>query len=170
MGSEMCIRDRGKTERQFEKKLLSFMQVILGQRYGGHPPPTSIDAAEFAMLLSILEETGESTAILREWYQCDENNIPPVHILRPIVEEGREVTFTTNYVVNTVFLRINAAADSGRRTRGNVYYQLCCKYRISSNKRRGVDSKQTNFSCGVYSRTTTIRGRCLFEEIRYVQT
>ena len=76
-----------------------FLQVMLGQRYGGHPPPPSIDAAEFAMLLSILEEMGESTAILREWYQCDENNIPPVRILRPIVEEGQEVTAPTKCVL-----------------------------------------------------------------------
>ena len=66
--------------------------MILGQRYGGNPPPLSIDTTEFETLLSILGEMGESTDILRDWYKCDENNIPPVHTLRPIGEEGQEVS------------------------------------------------------------------------------
>src|SRR5512137_2997451 len=50
--------------------------VLLGDRYGWCPPPSHIPDSEFREILSVLN-TQDDLALLNQWYQLDENSIPP---------------------------------------------------------------------------------------------
>lgn len=56
--------------------------ILLGDRYGWCPPPSSIKAAVFEKIMnSILKEADRQ--LLRDWYQLDQNAVPPVCKLKP---------------------------------------------------------------------------------------
>lgn len=67
------------------------LQVLLGHRYGGHPPPNDIAEAEFEALCSALESNGSSAEPLREAYCLDSNSLAPRFTLRPIAEDPASV-------------------------------------------------------------------------------
>ena len=59
-------------------------QTFLCQKYGYRPFPPKIEGAEFEVLRAALVNQGEATATLDEWFQRDDNCLPPVHVLLPI--------------------------------------------------------------------------------------
>ncbi|MBI4615356.1 MAG: DUF4062 domain-containing protein [Planctomycetes bacterium] len=52
--------------------------ILLGDRYGWRPPPAEIPDAQFKALLPHIADR----ALLDEWYRRDENNVPPVWVLK----------------------------------------------------------------------------------------
>ena len=60
-------------------------QTFLGQRYGSQTFPSKIDENEFNILLSCLDSSQDpSTQLIRQWFVCNENTIPPRYELKPI--------------------------------------------------------------------------------------
>lgn len=57
------------------------VQAMIGDRYGFRPFPSSIAASEFEVLVAAVKED-EDVAVLREWYQLDENAVPAYYGLR----------------------------------------------------------------------------------------
>lgn len=62
-------------------QVFSCVQAMIGDRYGFRPFPSSIAASEFEMLVAVAGES-EDVAVLREWYQVDENAVPACYVLR----------------------------------------------------------------------------------------
>ena len=56
--------------------------VLLGDRYGWCPPPSHIPHSEFREILGMLKSQDDQ-ALLSQWYQLDENAIPPEYCLKP---------------------------------------------------------------------------------------
>jgi hypothetical protein len=56
--------------------------VLLGDRYGWCPPPSHIPDNEFRELMSAVKSQDDQI-LLREWYQLDNNAIPPEWRLKP---------------------------------------------------------------------------------------
>ena len=62
------------------------MQAILGHRYGYQSPPTCIPESEMATLMEIAQSRCiPNTENISEWYELDENMIPPTYVLRVII-------------------------------------------------------------------------------------
>jgi len=60
--------------------------VLLGNRYGWRPLPEEIGADDFERILAAFdmeEEYDSSRALISEWYQRDDNSVPPVYTLKP---------------------------------------------------------------------------------------
>ena len=55
--------------------------VLLGDRYGWRPLPATIEAAEFEALRQHVP--GDRKALLDEWYERDDNAVPPEYYVRP---------------------------------------------------------------------------------------
>ncbi len=55
--------------------------VLLGDRYGWRPLPPEIPAGEFESIEASVPGA-EDKALLRDWYQGDENAVPPIYYLR----------------------------------------------------------------------------------------
>ena len=55
--------------------------VLLGNRYGWNPLPYEIKKEEFEEIHKL--STDSDKDILREWYECDYNSLPPKYILQP---------------------------------------------------------------------------------------
>ena len=66
----------GKIERCQQASPRPNFIVLLGNRDGWCPPPSQIPAAGFASILGVLENA-EDAALLKEWYDLDENAVPP---------------------------------------------------------------------------------------------
>ena len=56
--------------------------VLLGDRYGWCPPPSHIPDSEFREIVGMLKNQDDQ-ALLSQWYQLDENAIPPEWRLKP---------------------------------------------------------------------------------------
>ncbi len=61
--------------------------ILLGNRYGWRPLPEEISTGEFEQLHTAATKLdgkadGPSVTVLRQWYLCDFNAVPPVHVLR----------------------------------------------------------------------------------------
>ncbi len=58
--------------------------ILLGNRYGWRPLPEEISVAEFQALEHAAAQVASSTAaaVLREWYQKDDNAVPPGYLLQ----------------------------------------------------------------------------------------
>lgn len=67
------------------------MQAFIGQKYGEEVLPISIFAEEFDVIRAALEvHKGRDTrnsALLDQWYVRDDNNIPPVYVLKQTDEQ-----------------------------------------------------------------------------------
>ena len=98
------------------------MQVLFGQKYGFRPFPVTIDAKEFEALREALIKDNQDVSLLDQWFQRDDNIIPPVHALMKIS------TFLPNWV-NTV---------------GDV--TIICSY-LSIYKARGVRKLTSHLHC-----------------------
>lgn len=57
--------------------------AIIGNKYGYRPLPVRIDHSEFQTLVKNLEEQGEYINDLKTFYLLDENNCPPLCVLKP---------------------------------------------------------------------------------------
>ena len=56
--------------------------ILLGDRYGWCPPPSHIPHTEFLEILGMLKNQDDQE-LLDQWYQLDENAIPPEYRLKP---------------------------------------------------------------------------------------
>ncbi|PWA28096.1 hypothetical protein CCH79_00020831 [Gambusia affinis] len=57
---------------------------LLGNRYGHRPLPRLIPEKQFEVLLSKLSKNPECVQQLQEWFQKDNNSVPPTYVLQPI--------------------------------------------------------------------------------------
>ncbi|XP_070537831.1 NACHT domain- and WD repeat-containing protein 1-like [Ptychodera flava] len=58
--------------------------TFLCQKYGYRPFPPKIPAAEFEVMRKVSMENGQSVELMDEWFQKDENAVPPIYVLHPI--------------------------------------------------------------------------------------
>jgi hypothetical protein len=67
--------------------------ILLGNRYGWRPLPEEISEEEFRELNKAASDDDERR-VLRDWYRCDSNAVPPVHLLRPRTDspDGQDYT------------------------------------------------------------------------------
>ncbi|XP_078401349.1 NACHT and WD repeat domain-containing protein 2 [Cetorhinus maximus] len=56
--------------------------ALIGEQYGSVSLPAEIEANEFEVILCRSQNEGLSTRLLENWYQRDENSVPPVYYLR----------------------------------------------------------------------------------------
>ena len=56
--------------------------ILLGDRYGWCPPPSSIKVDVFEKIMNSLQKEADRQ-FLRDWYQLDQNAVPPVCKLKP---------------------------------------------------------------------------------------
>jgi hypothetical protein len=56
--------------------------ILLGDRYGWCPPPSHILDSEFQEILRMVKNQDDQ-ALLSQWYQLDENAVPPEWLLKP---------------------------------------------------------------------------------------
>ncbi|XP_072333215.1 NACHT and WD repeat domain-containing protein 2-like [Scyliorhinus torazame] len=56
--------------------------ALIGEQYGSVSLPAEIEASEFEVILCKSENEGVSTRLLENWYQRDENSVPPAYYLR----------------------------------------------------------------------------------------
>ena len=56
---------------------------MIGNRYGYRPLQPEVEATEFELLLSLVEELElPGLDLLRDWYQRDDNAVPPQYALQ----------------------------------------------------------------------------------------
>jgi hypothetical protein len=85
--------------------------VLLGDRYGWCPPPPQIPSAEFEALLARVSE--EDRDLLLEWYQCDDNAVPPEYCLQPRVQGSDYEAYSAWQPVETRLQLLLAEASQG---------------------------------------------------------
>jgi NACHT domain- and WD repeat-containing protein len=56
--------------------------VLLSERYGWRPPPPSIPAEEYVVVIDHVDDP-DARSLVPTWYECDRNAVPPVYLLRP---------------------------------------------------------------------------------------
>ncbi|XP_060682178.1 NACHT and WD repeat domain-containing protein 2-like isoform X1 [Hemiscyllium ocellatum] len=56
--------------------------ALIGEQYGSASVPAEIEAREFEMILCKSQNKGLRTRLLQNWYQRDENSVPPAYYLR----------------------------------------------------------------------------------------
>jgi len=61
--------------------------MLLGDRYGWRPAPSTIPADEFAAVQKVHAETPSAMALLNRWYVRDSNATPAVYVLLPRDEQ-----------------------------------------------------------------------------------
>ncbi|KAJ3042457.1 hypothetical protein HDV00_007227 [Rhizophlyctis rosea] len=90
---DICLTE---IERCFKVSAGPAFVSILGNKYGYRPIPSKIPSPEFTQLLQSIDPLrGGDLNFLKSAYQLDENNVPPVYVLRPayadnISEEEKE--------------------------------------------------------------------------------
>ena len=77
---QICFEEIARCQRQTRRP--NFL-VLLGDRYGWRPVPTSIPADEFAAILDGLVDQPADRRLVERWYHGDDNAVPPTHVLRP---------------------------------------------------------------------------------------
>ncbi|MFX1296789.1 MAG: DUF4062 domain-containing protein [Promethearchaeota archaeon] len=79
--------------------------ILLGDRYGSRPPPSKIPAYEFEAIIKNISNNEskkkERYNLLNQWYQKDENAVPPVYCLK-----SRENKFRKHEVWNPIAQKI----------------------------------------------------------------
>ena len=78
---QICFEEIARCQRQTRRP--NFL-VLLGDRYGWRPVPTSIPADEFAAILDGLVDQPADRRLVERWYHGDDNAVPPTHVLRQI--------------------------------------------------------------------------------------
>ncbi len=63
-----------------------------GQKYGYRPIPSVIDVEEFELIVKTLRDLGRDDTVLHEWYEKDENAVPPEMILQ-VLTDARPIVF-----------------------------------------------------------------------------
>ncbi len=59
------------------------LQTLLGDKYGSATAPFIIAKEDFETLKTVAEEARFGKAyLLEEWYEKDENSIPPIYVLQ----------------------------------------------------------------------------------------
>ena len=76
---EICMREIERC--QFTGLRPNFI-VLLGQRYGWRPLPARIEAQEFETVRAHIVNL-EDRALVENWYQRDDNAVPPEYLLKP---------------------------------------------------------------------------------------
>src|ERR1019366_8578761 len=76
---EICLREIERCQKTGIKP--NFI-VLLGQRYGWRPLPARIEAEEFEAVWDRFPDSGEQ-ALVDQWYQRDDNAVPPEYLLKP---------------------------------------------------------------------------------------
>lgn len=63
-----------------------YAQAFIGQKYGPHTPIRAIPAEEYENIRLAMEthrsRDTRNRALLDQWYQKDDNNIPPLYVIR----------------------------------------------------------------------------------------
>ncbi|XP_070534262.1 NACHT and WD repeat domain-containing protein 2-like [Ptychodera flava] len=91
MTSELCMNEIAACQKlSMGPNFVTF----LCQKYGYRPFPPKIPAAEFEVMRQVLVRNNASVRLLDEWFQRDDNCVPPVYILQPI--SSRLVHFKDN--------------------------------------------------------------------------
>jgi len=74
----ICLREIERCQRTGIKP--NFI-VLLGERYGWRPLPARIEAGEFNKIRERAAEADKR--LIDDWYECDENAVPPEFLLKP---------------------------------------------------------------------------------------
>jgi WD40 repeat protein len=56
--------------------------VLLSERYGWRPPPAQIPAGDFDAILEHVDDP-DARSLVQDWYERDDNGVPPAFLLRP---------------------------------------------------------------------------------------
>lgn len=75
---EICLRE---IERCQQTGIKPNFIVLLGERYGWRPLPARIEAVEFERVCE--RATDADKRLIEEWYERDENAVPPEYLLKP---------------------------------------------------------------------------------------
>ncbi|XP_070534263.1 NACHT and WD repeat domain-containing protein 2-like [Ptychodera flava] len=81
MTSELCMNEIAACQKLSTGP--NFV-TFLCQKYGYRPFPPKIPAQEFEAMRAVLSDEGKSVETLDEWFQRDDNSVPPMYILQPI--------------------------------------------------------------------------------------
>jgi WD40 repeat protein len=76
---EICLAE---IERCKKTNLKPNFIVLLGDRYGWRPLPARIEAGEFERIGNAIGDD-EERALVDNWYQRDDNAVPPEYLLKP---------------------------------------------------------------------------------------
>ncbi|XP_020391854.2 NACHT and WD repeat domain-containing protein 2-like [Rhincodon typus] len=60
--------------------------ALIGEQYGSASLPAEIEASEFEVILCKSQNEGHCTRLLQNWYQRDENAVPPAYYLRSKID------------------------------------------------------------------------------------
>src|SRR5207248_370127 len=75
---EICLAE---IERCKRTKIKPNFIVLLGDRYGQSPLPACVLASEFETLLGYIPD--DEQALVKGWYQRDDNAVPAEYLLKP---------------------------------------------------------------------------------------
>nr|XP_006825345.1 PREDICTED: NACHT and WD repeat domain-containing protein 1-like [Saccoglossus kowalevskii] len=81
MTSQLCMNEIEECKRISDGP--TFV-VFLCQKYGYRPFPAKIPAEEFESMRNVLTREGKSVDVMDEWFQKDNNAVPPVYVLQKI--------------------------------------------------------------------------------------
>jgi len=76
---EICLAE---IERCQKTKIKPNFIALLGDRYGWRPLPARIKANEFERICKAIRDS-EELAMVNDWYQRDDNAVPPEYLLKP---------------------------------------------------------------------------------------
>ena len=68
--------------------------VLLSDRYGWRPPPPEIPGGDFDVIVELIDDP-DSRSLVLQWYQRDDNAVPPVFLLRPRAASEADLWFET---------------------------------------------------------------------------
>ncbi|XP_013421183.1 NACHT and WD repeat domain-containing protein 2 [Lingula anatina] len=81
MTTDLCMQEISNCQRL---SMGPNFVVLLGQKYGYRPIPTTILASEFEKLRECIKNVPSDLDLIDLWYKRDDNAVPPVYILQPI--------------------------------------------------------------------------------------
>ncbi|XP_054751872.2 NACHT domain- and WD repeat-containing protein 1-like [Lytechinus pictus] len=148
--SQICLREIQKCQNVSMGPNFLF---ILGQRYGYRPIPATIPASMYG-ILSEHVTNGDHINLLSSWYLRDDNTVPPVYVLQPIMEQVRKQWSTISDQLVSILRR--AASDAGKagqitEAEKQTFFMSVTEQEV----REALDSKNPDDHCVGVLRTIT---------------
>lgn len=96
---------------------------LIGHKYGYRPLPAQIEQTEFESLLNHLQQTGNDTALMKDYYALDHNALPSEFVLKP--RDKDNTTWWDDVDAIQKQMRVASVACFGESSK------KCNKYHIS---------------------------------------
>eukprot|EP00057_Strongylocentrotus_purpuratus_P015686 XP_011670160.1 PREDICTED: NACHT and WD repeat domain-containing protein 1 isoform X1 [Strongylocentrotus purpuratus] len=148
--TQICLREIQKCQNVSMGPNFLF---ILGQRYGYRPIPATIPASMYGILHEHVTDA-DDIKLLSSWYLRDDNTVPPVYVLQPIMENVRKQwSAISEQLIDILRKAASSAENAGLITPAekHTFFMSVTEQEV----REALDSKNPDDHCVGVLRTIT---------------